>query len=623
MSKFLRLAPYLAAIASGILLASCFPGFEFASGLVWVWPVPLMLALWLGGSEKKRKRFGFRVGALAGLAFWMINVKWLIAMGELPTVPVGGAIFGWLMLSLYLALYFGVWGALLAGIGNPWRKRNFREPSAIEKKIAERDEAPKKRATGFKTSLRVLIFAVMHASLWVVLEWLRGWVMTGFGWNGLGVAFHEVPVMMQVADIVGVTGIAFFPMLFASAMLQTGRRLIDEVRAGKFQAHFEIGIVVGVIAMIFAYGVNRMAYYSNQPNRVVNVLLIQENIEQRMKWDEIKEVTHYQSYLESTQHALTEIELSNERAMQQALEEQSGEALAIEYPDFVIYPESALTQPVIFVEGEAGFIPSMLTDDLLRRNLLVDQNFHVLFGSNLVEGKASGSGYMYLPEGRAYNAFCIASPEITNEQHFPSTTIQAKGKSHLVPFGEYIPNIPFLHSLMELTSGNSFGMNFSASESRDPLTVETRDGKLELIPSVCFEDTVGRLVRQFARPEQQMLVNITNDGWFGTSEAALQHMANSKFRAVEIRRPMARAANTGVSGVVDVIGSMGADEEGQFNMIGTPENPFVKGTLYAKVKVPQNPTMTIYAMFGDWFSLFCLLLCIGSMTFCLKSEKKL
>jgi hypothetical protein len=126
MSKFLRLAPYLAAIASGILLASCFPGFEFASGLVWGWPVPLMLALWLGGSEKKRKRFGFRVGALAGLAFWMINVKWLIAMGELPTVPVGGAIFGWLMLSLYLALYFGVWGALLAGIGNPWRKRNFR-----------------------------------------------------------------------------------------------------------------------------------------------------------------------------------------------------------------------------------------------------------------------------------------------------------------------------------------------------------------------------------------------------------------------------------------------------------------------------------------------------------------
>jgi apolipoprotein N-acyltransferase len=109
-------------------------------------------------------------------------------------------------------------------------------------------------------------------------------------------------------------------MLFASAMLQTGRRVIDEVRAGKFQAHFEIGIVVGVIAMIFAYGVNRMAYYSNQPNRVVNVLLVQENIEQRMKWDEIKEVTHYQSYLESTQHALTEIELSNERAMQQALE---------------------------------------------------------------------------------------------------------------------------------------------------------------------------------------------------------------------------------------------------------------------------------------------------------------
>ncbi len=623
MSKFQRVMPYLAAALSGVLLAMCYPGFEFASGLVWIWPVPLMIGLWLGGAEKKRKRFGFRVGALAGLVFWLINVKWLIAMGELPTVPLAGAVFGWLMLSLYLALYFGVWGALIASIGNPWRAGNAKELTAIEKKMAEREDAPKKRVKGFKNSLRVVMFAVMHASLWVVLEWLRGWLMTGFGWNGLGVAFHEVPVMMQIADIVGVTGIAFFPMLFASAMLQTGRRLIDELRAGKFQAHFEIGIVVGIIAFVFAYGVNRMAYYHNQPTRSVNVLLVQENIEQRMKWDEVQEVTHYQNYLESTQRAIAELESSNERAIQKVWEKQSEEAVEIEYPDFVVFPESALTQPVVFVDGESGVILSALTDDLLRRNLMVNQNFHVLFGSNLVEGQANGSGYMYHPEGRAYNAFCVASPELANETRFPSAMVQAKGKSHLVPFGEYIPDIPFLKAIMELSSGSASGMNFSASESRDPLTVVTRGEKLQLIPSVCFEDTVGRLVRKFARAEQQILVNITNDGWFGTSEAALQHMANSKFRAVEIRRPMARAANTGVSGVVDVIGSMQADEEGVLNMIGTAENPFVKGTLYAKVKVPKNPTMTIYAMFGDWFTLCCLVLCVGSMIFCLKSEKPL
>jgi len=132
---------------------------------------------------------------------------------------------------------------------------------------------------------------------------------------------------------------------------------------------------------------------------------------------------------------------------------------------------------------------------------------------------------------------------------------------------------------------------------------------------------VGRLSCKFARPELQMLVNITNDGWFGTSEATLQHMANSKFRAVEVRRPMARAANTGVSGVVDVIGSMEADEEGEFNVIGSPQDPFVKGALYTTVKIPEKPTMTVYAMLGDWFTLLCVFLCVGSLTFCLKSAK--
>ena len=89
----------------------------------------------------------------------------------------------------------------------------------------------------------------------------------------------------------------------------------------------------------------------------------------------------------------------------------------------------------------------------------------------------------------------------------------------------------------ELFSGMSYGKNFSRSGSFEPLRVELRGENVQLIPSICFEDTVGRLSRKFARPELQMLVNITNDGWFGTSEATLQHMANSKFRAVEVRRP--------------------------------------------------------------------------------------
>lgn len=619
MYKFRNFMPYLAAVLSGILLAMCYPGFEVASGLVWIWPIPLMLGLWLGGAQKKRKRFGFRVGAVAGVVFWLINVKWLIAMGELPTVPFAGAIFGWLVLSLYLALYFGVWGALLSSIGNPWKASSARVLTAIEEKMAEREDAPKKRVKGLRNSLRVVIFAVMHASLWVLLEWLRGWLMTGFGWNGLGVAFHEVPVMMQIADIVGVTGIAFLPMLFASTMLQTGRRLLDELRAGKFQAHFEIGIVVGIIAFVFAYGVNRMAYYSNLATHDVRVLIVQENIPQSIKWDEILEAKHYIDYQESIARELAAIEQLNQAKMTEAA--TTGEEVELEYPDLLVMPESSTTQPLVYLDDLEKIYMPLLTQDLLVNQIYGENHFKTVFGASLLSGTLSEEGIYYNFDGDAYNVFAVTGPSLAVEEQYPTTQIQTHGKNHLVPFGEFIPDIPFLGSVAELFSGMSYGKNFSRSGSFEPLNIELRGKNVQLMPSICFEDTVGRLSRKFARPELQMLVNITNDGWFGTSEATLQHMANSKFRAVEVRRPMARAANTGVSGVVDVIGSMEADEEGEFNVIGSPQDPFVKGALYTTVKIPEKPTMTVYAMLGDWFTLLCVFLCVGSLTFCLKSAK--
>ena len=136
--------------------------------------------------------------------------------------------------------------------------------------------------------------------------------------------------------------------------------------------------------------------------------------------------------------------------------------------------------------------------------------------------------------------------------------------------------------------------------------LEVAGEPLDVIPSICYEDTVGRLARHFVRDRDQVIINITNDGWFGESEGAIQHLVNAKFRAVELRRPLIRAANTGVSGVVDVTGSMWND--GQYQGIGLPDDPFVQGNLYAKVKLPENPGFSVYAMFGDWFVGACALI---------------
>ncbi|MGJ8671312.1 apolipoprotein N-acyltransferase [Rubritalea sp.] len=608
MNKLRPLLPYLAAILSGVLLAICFPGFEVSGSFVWIWSIPLMAALWLGGGEKKRKRFGFKVGLVGGLVFWMLNVKWLTAMGDLPTVPVLGAYAGWLMLSVYLALYFGLWGMFAASVGNPWRAKTQRVKSAIAEKMEAKLDKPK-RVGGFKPSMRVLGFALINAAAWVVLEWARGWLLTGFGWNGLGVAFHEVPVVMQVADLVGVTGVAFIPMMMAAVMLQTGKRLIDELRAGKFQAHFEIGIAVGMIAAVFAYGVNRMAYHSNAPFHAVRTLIIQENISQTLKWDEQLEVEHYSAYIESIDRELGELEVLNQERMQAAAE--TGMEIELEYPDLLVLPESATTQPLVYLPDTEGIYLPMLTKDLLVDQIYQENHFKTVFGANFIAGTViDGEVFYDLEAGDAYNAFVVTGPEIAEQELYPTTALNTHGKNHLVPFGEYIPEVPLLGSIASMFSGMSYGKNFSSSGSFEPLTVELRGEDVQLMPNICFEDTVGRVIRKFVRDAPQMLVNITNDGWFGESEAAKQHMANAKFRCVELRRPMARAANTGVSGIVDTIGSMENHQTGGLNAIGTRENPFVRDGLYGVVKVPTKPVWTLYAVAGDWFAGLCALIVI-------------
>ena len=106
--KKIVLWPFIAAIVSGVLLAMCFPGWNL-SGFVWLWMLPLLPAVWRGQS----KWYGFFICYLSGVTFWLINLKWLWTVSGL----------GALVMAAFLALYFGLWGAIAVSIGNPWRKK--------------------------------------------------------------------------------------------------------------------------------------------------------------------------------------------------------------------------------------------------------------------------------------------------------------------------------------------------------------------------------------------------------------------------------------------------------------------------------------------------------------------
>jgi apolipoprotein N-acyltransferase len=175
--------------------------------------------------------------------------------------------------------------------------------------------------------------------------------------------------------------------------------------------------------------------------------------------------------------------------------------------------------------------------------------------------------------------------------------MQVHAKVHLVPFGEYLPlrsvlgRVKFIHALLP--------GDFDRGETTEPLRLAEVPGGV--IPLVCFEDTIGRVARRFARPGTQLILNVTNDAWFRDSEGAEQHLANAVLRCVELRRPMVRAANTGVTAVIEADGRVVAR---------LPR--LAPGVLPARVPmVAADAPLTFYARHGDLFSQALLALAAG------------
>jgi len=551
-------------------------------------------------------------------------------MGDLDNVPAAGAWFAWIGLSFYLALYIGVWGMFLATVGNPWKtlerksKKAEKIISNVDKRIAEKlaeEQQGKKRKFdlfgSFSESMRVMRFALIHASLWVVLEWLRGWLFTGFTWNGLGIAFHETPTIAQSADLVGVTGLSFLPILVCSMLVQLGKRLIDEVRdGGKFKAHWEILFAVGLVVVSFLYGIKRLADCSQLEKQEVKVLLLQSNFSQNQKHgDEEQQIMNYAWFEAEKQRAFSELQ---REAIDRSVE--TGQPEPVLKPDVIILPESALTHGLWYVDDVENWF-FLHAEQIVKQSLLADGDHSLIFGSNFYEAEISDVGMgpqLGIAMGKDYNAIALAGPrqEVmleSGELSYDVSKMDIYGKVHLVPFGEYFPDIPFRETVYSTLYGSNPSMNFTKGTSFDSLPLEVGQQTVGVIPAVCFEDSVGRVTRKFVRDEPQMIVNVTNDGWFGQSKAAIQHMANARFRTIELRRPMVRCANTGVSCVIDVTGGLVDDVTGDRQVLTDDSGSiFTAGHLFATARVPVKAEWTLYALAGDWFVAFCglLLICL-------------
>lgn len=528
-----------AAMASGLMVAGLFPPFNI-SLLAWVAMIPLLAAL---GSIRGRRAGwkGFGIGFLGGAVSCLIQFNWLATVSWLGAV----------LLPLYLALYWGAFGAFAATLGNPWRSGG---------------------PNGWVRSLRI---AFSLGAVWAGLECLRGWLLTGFSWNPLGVAFHDAPAWAQGADLLGVLGLSLLLVFFQGILVQAGRERLRRNR----EVRWDLAIAPLAVAALFGYGKIRIAGEADAESVRLKALLVQVNIPQdaaQVLWSDLEV---HQAYEEDTLAAL------------ESLKTADG-GLSETWPDWVLWPETALTGRILRTAGGEWGTWQINLDTIAQ--VREAGPFSLIYGVNELEAEKIGENLVMKERGRAYNSIAAMSP--ANE-------LQTFRKRHLVMFGETIPfvdSIPLLRKIYEQQSGVQYGGSFTPGESLDPLPVPAGETVIGAIPTICFEDSVSRLTRKFVRPGPQVIVNVTNDGWFKESPAAAQHFANSRFRTIELRRPMLRCANTGVSAAVNSAGSTAHPDTGAPQILtDSAGNHFTRGSLLAELDIPVRPSFSLYAVIGD------------------------
>jgi len=500
----------LFAALSGVLLVLAYPPFG-QSWLIWIALIPALLGLHLDPASGTRPLLAWRAwvpGLLLGIICFGGLFWWI---GEVT-------VLGTVLLCLYLAFYPAIW---LLYAARRWPR-----------------QAP-------YTSYGILRTGIELASLWIVLEWLRGWLFSGFGWNGLGVALYANLPFLQAARFGGVLGLSWIVALTNVVGALTLVRLYHEARGRqKLRAHVDFSLVMVALALLLVTGWHHLWRVPSGAPRHLRYALVQPDIPQELT-DSFPPEESLRRHLDLTAQA------------------------ALLQPDLIIWPESPVGIDLVLdrPSHEALF------------QLMANANFSLLAGS------------LHIVEGQVFNSALLFDPY--------DGGLHIYDKNHLVPFGEYVPfarQLPFLRRLVP------FQIDFSHG---DHPRIMTLTNGVRLLPLICFEDTLARYARLGIHeglrdpetapgPLPDLLVNLTNDGWFHRSPGTAQHLANAVFRTVELDRPLLCCSNTGISAVVDATGRITSELA-----VGN-RNVDVSGILSGDLQwYPAEETP--YSRYGDWF----------------------
>jgi apolipoprotein N-acyltransferase len=511
----------LLAATTGILLPYCFPRYDLGL-LAWVALIPLHIAL----DGLSRRRQAFWLGWLAGIICSTGIMSWVVtAMNTYGKVPLVFSYGIMLLLTAYLGLYVGIYSA-----GVVW----------------------------FRMLMpRYGLFAA--PCLWVTLELLRTYVLSGLPWSLLGYSQYRQLDVIQIADHLGVYGVSFLIVLSNVALAELYLWLMPLFRGFRpARLPWELVTTAAMlVSLSWAYSTSLIASETMEHSKAtLQVGVVQPNIDQAVKWDQAFREETLQRY--------------------DRLTESFGYGV-----DLVVWPEAAT--PFIY-EREPVYQLQLVA-------MANRASAPLLFGSPAVRFDQErkpfllNSAYLLSPDGELLGRY---------------------DKQHLVPFGEYIPLksslLFFLEKMVEGIGDFQAGpgptiLSFQLKESDG--VAPARRVKFGVV--ICYEVIFPDLVRRIAGSGAEFLVTITNDAWFGDSSAPAQHFSMVVFRSVENHLAFARAANTGISGFIDPFGRI---------IVASPT--FTQTALQAEIPVRQ--TKTFYSRHGDVFAYGCMLI---SLLFCL------
>jgi apolipoprotein N-acyltransferase len=440
-------------------------------------------------------RRNFLAGFITGVVGYTGCVYWVVvAMNAYGGISAPFALLTMFLLVLYMSLYVGCFAWLV---------------------------------TYLKERFRISLW-VSAPPVWILLEYLRCVLLTGFPWSFLAHSQHNFLPIVQVVSITGTYFLSFI-IVAANCLIY---RVVSEKR-------FPLAHGTTVLALFAACLVFGFSRLGSPIDGTIKTSIVQGNVRQDVKFDATFKDTTIRRYIDLTSR---------------------GSAGA----DLVIWPETAM--PFIFLEDAAGIrvraVPAALSNNLLLGTVSRD------------------------PEGHYYNTAYVVDRQ--------GRIAGSYSKGHLVPFGEYTPLAAYFPFLANISVAVG---DFRPGPGHDPIA--TSSGKIGML--ICFEGVFPRLTAETVRRGAEVLVNITNDAWFGPTSAPYQHFAFYIFRAVETDRFVLRAANTGISAIIDPRGRTVART-----------GIFKEAVLNGAFSPRQG--QTVYVRYGDYFVLLAFLFLAAVVT---------